>query len=209
MKRWMVSMVLGIAGLVGGTWAGYGWWQRSEVPLQISGYYLETPKILADFTLQGSSGKPFTLENFKGRWTFVYFGFTNCPDVCPTTLMLFNQIARGLRDRHVGNDAAYLLISVDPERDTPEHLRDYVTYFNPEFLGATGDPAVLQAMTRQLGVYYKVPDPKDRSEYYSVDHSSTILLMDPDGRLRAIFTPPQKAENLVRDFIAIQERYGA
>lgn len=181
---------------------------RPTPPPQISGFYLEQPRPMPQFSLVHHSGEPFTLENLRGRWTFIYFGFTYCPDACPLTLNTLNIAQRELAARDADHDTGYLFISVDPKRDTPERLREYTGYFNSRFEGATGEPMELDRLTRPLGVVFMYPDGTEGDSYY-VDHSSTILLVNPRGELQAVFTPPQQADDLVHDFIRIRERFRA
>jgi protein SCO1 len=196
----MGGLALGV-GLVASQWL----FQRAPTPPpDIAGIVLPAPQPLEDFQLVDHSGQPFTRENFRGHWTFLYFGYSFCPDVCPITLSELNRVRQLLDGRDAAAETAYVFVSVDPQRDTPERLRDYVTYFNPEFQGVTGTPEELDRLTKALYVFYQRAAEKDDSGYYLVDHSSTIILIDPNGRPRAIFTPPQTPERLVEDFLKIR-----
>ena len=138
------------------------------------------------FTLTDHTGKRVTDQDFRGRFVLLFFGYTNCPDVCPTAL----QIMAAALDK-LGPNARRItpvLISVDPEHDTPAVLASYVASFHPRLVGLTGSPAEIDAVTRAYRVYVKkVPDPKSTAGY-SIDHSSIIYLMGPDGTYRAHFT---------------------
>jgi protein SCO1/2 len=180
--------------------------QRIEPPLEISGIYFSDPKEVSDFNLVHQSGKPFTRENLRGKWSFLYFGYTYCPDICPMTLSQLNAVDQRLAQQGLDRDTAYLMISVDPRRDTPERLGHYVTYFNENFQGVTGAPEELEKLAKQLGIFYKLND-QENAENYTVDHSSAIILIDPDTKLRAIFTHPDQPDSLVADFIQIHTRY--
>jgi protein SCO1/2 len=180
----------------------------TEPALEIAGIYLPEPRRIEDFKLTHQTGEPFTRENLKGHWTFVFFGYTYCPDVCPMALADMNMVAERLTEQGDGQDTAFMLISVDPERDTPERLTEYTAYFNEQFTGATGTPDELTRLTQQVGAVYFIPD-HEPGDNYVVDHSATITLFDPDGRLHALFTPPQNPDTMVADFIAIRERYQA
>ena len=194
-------------GLVAGLWLGQKWlYQAPQPPLQIAGIYLPEPKELDDFTLIGQNGQPVTRADLKGHWSFLYFGYTYCPDICPLTLVELNKLDQLLGQQGLNRDTAYLLISVDPERDTPAHLGEYVRHFNQKFQGATGNPQELEKLAKQLSVLYIIP-PHQVGESYTVDHSSTVLLIDPDARLRAIFTPPHDPATLAADFARIRQRY--
>ncbi len=141
------------------------------------------PTIGGPFTLENSSGKTVTDRDFRGKYMLVYFGYTYCPDVCPTTL---NAVADAI-DR-LGPKAANLrplFITVDPERDTPEVIKQYTAAFTPALIGLTGTPAEIASVAKEYRVYYAKhvtgPGPND----YSMDHSSIIYLMGPDGRFIA------------------------
>jgi protein SCO1/2 len=159
-------------------------------------YVLAEPEALPAFRLTGHDGKPFDNAALRGRWTLLFFGFAHCPDVCPTTLAVFAEAFPGL-----GRDVRFVLVSVDPERDTPEVLRKYVTAFHPAFLGTAGD---VSALAESLGVVYaKVPGPAPGG--YSVDHSSSVLLIDPQGRFYGVLAAPHVAANIVQALPRMQK----
>jgi len=138
------------------------------------------------FTLTDQTGKRVTDRDFRGKFLLVYFGFTNCPDVCPTAL----QVMAAALDK-LGANAERItpvLITVDPEHDTPALLASYVASFHPRFVGLTGSPAEIDAVTKAYRVYVKkVPDPKSTAGY-TMDHSSIIYVVGPDGAYRTHFT---------------------
>jgi len=152
------------------------------------------------FTLTDQDGKAITNEAFRGKPFLIFFGFTHCPDVCPTTLFEISEIMRKL-----GKDAdhtAALFVSVDPERDTPEKLKDYLSNFDPHLRGATSTPDGIAAIAKSFRVYYKkVPTSGDD---YTMDHTALVYLMDKDGRFVAPFNikraPEASAEELRRYF---------
>lgn len=146
------------------------------------GTVVEPPLPLTDFTLPASTGAPLSLSDLRGRWVLLFFGFTHCPDICPTTLTEYRRIVDAL-----GEDAERLqvvLVSVDPERDTPERLRDYVTRFNPGFIGLQGLPDTLAQMQPEFGMRYEIVREGDS---YTVDHSARTYLIDPQGQLRITY----------------------
>jgi len=170
---------------------------RPDGPPSIAGFVYPEPRVISPFTLAAQDGKPFDLESLKGKWTFVYFGYTYCPDVCPTTLAELARAKKLLDQTSV--PARYVFVSVDPQRDTPKRLAQYVAFFDPGFVGATGSDEALKALTRQVGVAYSYPV-GTKGAAYTVDHSSIVALFDPDARLRAVFTPPQEAEGIAEGF---------
>jgi protein SCO1/2 len=142
------------------------------------------------FKLTGGDGQPITNETFKGKPYLMFFGFTHCPDVCPTTLFEVSQVMTAL-----GKDAdrtAALFITVDPERDTPAVMKDYLSNFDPHLIGATGTPEAIAAVLKQFRVYAKKVPTKDGD--YSMDHSAVIYLMDKQGRFVAPFNLKRKPE---------------
>ncbi|MDG4549257.1 MAG: SCO family protein [Candidatus Contendobacter sp.] len=172
------------------------------------GHVIRLPELrqLVDFKLIQQNGQPLTPADFKGHWSFLYFGYTYCPDVCPLALVDLNRLEQSLPRPGLGDDVAYWFISVDPERDTPQRLGEYVKYFNKNFQGATGDPLELAKLARQLSVVYAIPAHQP-GDSYPVDHSSTIVLIDPDARFHAVFMPPHDPEALAADFAKLRESY--
>jgi protein SCO1/2 len=150
------------------------------------------------------TGSAFHRDHLQGKWTFIYFGYTSCPDACPLTLVTLHQVQQRLAQEGVDNDNAYLLVSVDPDRDTPERLGAYTTYFNPKFVGATGTPEELAQLAQQCLVVYRRSPGQGSEANYLIDHSSNVVLIDPQARLHAIFRPPHTPEALVADFRKIR-----
>lgn len=175
---------------------------RDKGPVALtSGTALAPTRALPDFSLVNHTGEPAGPADLTGRWTFLFFGFTQCPEACPMTLAMLRSVrealATELQDPLV---PAVLLVSVDPERDTPEVMRDYLAGFDVSFTGLTGAPDEVRAFATALGVpYQKVP----MGDGYMIDHSTAILLLDPDGRLAAVFTAPQQAVALQADYRAL------
>lgn len=152
------------------------------------------------FKLTGVDGQPITDETFKGKPYLVFFGFTHCPDVCPTTLFEASQVMTAL-----GKDAdrtAALFITVDPERDTPAVMKDYLSNFDPHLIGATGSLETIEAVQKRFRVYSKKVPTKDGD--YSMDHSAVIYLMDKQGRFVAPFNlkrKPEEAAAALREYM--------
>lgn len=200
------ALIGGLA-LAGGLWLGatlMGTGAPPPVPRVSAATLLPEPRLLADFRLVDQDGAPFTREALRGQWTFLAIGYTHCPDICPTTLATFDAIASGI-GTGAGEraPARFLFVSIDPGRDTPERLAQYVRYFNPEFLGATGEEVQLRAFAAQLGLAYAKVEGEDTALGYLMDHSGSILLIDPEGRLTAIFSAPHDSALMALDFLAI------
>ena len=174
--------------------AGFVLWQatqKEQPPQQATLLVLSQAREIPDFELLDQDGAAFGLEQLKGKWSLLFFGFTHCPDICPSTLYDLSQLDRQLADS--GGDSSrhqVLFVSVDPERDTPQRLKDYVGYFSPEFIAVTGEHGAMEPLTRKLGIAYRVEQHEDGAADYSVDHSASILLVNPDGRLHGVFPSP-------------------
>ena len=147
------------------------------------------------FELTDQNGKPISDKDLRGKPFLVFFGFTHCPDVCPTALFEVSEILRGL-----GPDAdrvGALFVSVDPERDTPAVLKDYLSSFDPHLRGLTGDPATVAAVAKAYRVYYKKV-PLEEGDY-TMDHTALVYLMDKQGRFVAPFNIKQAKEAAIAD----------
>jgi protein SCO1/2 len=149
-----------------------------------------------DFKLIDHDGRPRTLADFRGKVVVVFFGFTHCPDVCPTTL---GELARTLRKLGPEADRVQvLMVTVDPERDTPQVLKAYVTALDPRFIGLTGDAEAIARTAREFKVFYQA-SPGTAPGAYSVDHSSSSYVFDPAGRLRLLVSYGQGADVIAHD----------
>ena len=156
-----------------------------------------------DFSLVNQDGKPVTAASYRGRWMLVYFGYTFCPDVCPTELQTISSALDSLGSQ--ADQVVPVFITVDPERDTPAHLGEYVKLFSDRLVGLTGTPQQIAAAARAYRVYYQKVVPKN-STTYLMDHSSFLYLMGPDGTFRALFRPGTTVQDLAE---AIRSRLSA
>lgn len=162
-------------------------------PQLASGTWLPSPKHVEDFRLIDTTGRPFTRAQLAGTPTLVFFGFTHCPDVCPTTLLKLAQVKKSA----VLPGLKVLFVSVDPQRDAPGPLGLYVHAFDPSFQGVTGDDKSIQKVAREFGVAVnKVELPGGD---YTMDHSAVVFLLDDAGQIDAIFTPPFEVAALKSD----------
>jgi protein SCO1/2 len=172
-------------------------------PPEMRGTVLQAPDAAADFVLTGGDGQPVHLSDFEGKWTLLYFGYTFCPDVCPTTLADLNVMMRELGNR--ADDVQVIMVSVDPERDSPARLNEYLSYFNPSFVGLTGDVVDIEAAATQFGVYYAKRETEGASGYL-VDHTSTVAAIDPQGRMRIVFPYGVSGEDMAADLEYLMRR---
>ncbi|MFC1747347.1 SCO family protein [Pseudomonadota bacterium] len=164
---------------------------------------ISPPIPLPKLSFTDQSGAPFNLEQLKGRWSMVFFGFTHCPDICPTTLTHLGNTAKNIPT----TEANYLFVTLDPKRDTPEILNKYVTYFNPDFKALVGDKTAIDKLTETVGVIYDFEGDTSGDEYI-VNHYSAILVIDTEARLRAHILPPHSTTKLTDSFNRIRDYYG-
>jgi len=157
--------------------------------MKVNGLYLlETPRNFGDLQLTDHRGKAFTRERFEGKWSLVFFGFTYCPDVCPTTMAFLNEFMGQLEGTEA-EDTQVVLVSVDPARDTVEQLADYVPYFNPEFIGVTGEFLDIHRFATALNTPFRKVPGQDEDNYV-IDHSSNVVLINPRGDYHGFFKAP-------------------
>lgn len=157
------------------------------------------------FDLAQSDGSRLEPADLQGHWTIVFLGFTHCPDVCPTTLAALSGAQRQWEALPETERPRVLFVSVDPGRDTAESAGRYAHHFHRDTLAATGDIPALEAFATSLGmVFMKVPPPEGQpADQYSVDHSSTLVVLDPRGRMAGLLRPPLQPDSIARDLLAL------
>ena len=171
---------------------------RVELPQTERATVFPTARALPTLDLTSQDGQALPADFLSGHWTLVFFGFTQCPDICPTTLAVLAQAGRQLDDLPQAEQPRVLLVSVDPERDTPERLAAYVRFFDPAFLGATGSLESIAATAAAFGVQYaKVTMPEGG---YTMDHGSGIFVVGPSGGIVAYLSAPHDAGVIARDY---------
>ncbi len=200
-RRVLLLGSLALAAAAAGFWLAAGLERAPAEPPRISGTYLEGGRPMAAFELWDHQGAPFTPTRFRFQWTLVTFGFTYCPDVCPLTLSTLAEAVRQL-EAATGEGVETVFITVDPERDPPEQLRDYLPFFDPGIIGVTGEMSEIRRLTGSLGIAHMR---RDYNGGYTVDHSSAILLINPEGQLQAVFTPPHSPATLAEDVAAVRD----
>ena len=160
----------------------------SDAELRINGaVVLDKPRIFSDFELVDHRGETFNISRMQDIWTIIFFGFTHCPDICPTTLAMLNDTYSKLKDSEK-EKLQIVMISLDSERDTLEKMAEYVPYFNPSFTGVTGDKYVVSRLAAELFIAYnRVPLSDDD---YTMDHSTQLILINPKGHYHGFFKAP-------------------
>lgn len=177
-------------------------WTAPAAPQLQSGTWLPTSRATLPFSLTDQQGRAASEQLLQGQATLLFFGFSNCPDVCPTTLALLASVRKSTALKPL----QVVMVSIDPERDTPLQLQRYLGGFDPSFIGLTGAPAAIEALTKAFsGVAQREPLPGGD---YTMDHSATVYLLDHAGRLVAVFTPPLSLEKMRRDLDTLRDRLG-
>jgi len=205
LPRLLVLLVIAAAAMAGGIWTAQQLLQRSGKVDELASLRFPEARKIGAFELLDHTGAPFNNAALHNRWSFVFFGYTHCPDVCPATLSVLNSVAQRLSDSEP--PARFIFVTVDPQRDTPEQLARYVTYFNGDFLGVTGTPDAIAQLTSELGVMSVQIANEASPENYQVDHTAAVFLFDPDGRYHAVFTPPLAADEMARAFSIMQDDF--
>jgi len=170
----------------------------------------DTPRMFKTVGLRTTEGTDFSVDNLKGHWTLLYFGFTFCPDICPTTLARLNQLDQSLKtyDNNVAKRVRYMMVSVDPKRDTVKKLRDYLAFFNKDFIGVTGNAKYMDALTKQLNVVYSKLDDTNKKGDYQMEHSAQVIIINPQGDFQGYIRPDFDVDKLLPAFRAMNRSLG-
>jgi protein SCO1 len=176
--------------------------KNASIPPQVQGLMWPNPKILLPFSTIDQDGQEFSLQNLKGKWSFLFFGYTNCPDICPITLSVFNHVHKNLDIENI-IDTQMIFVSVDPERDSSDQLKQYVSYFNEDFIGLGGSNEQIRSLTGQMGIPFFLQEATAEGNYL-VDHSSSIFLISPQGYMIAVISAPHQVEDILARFLKIK-----
>jgi protein SCO1 len=195
----LVAIVAIVAAAIG-MLLSRGMMKDAPVPQEamVAGTLIQPPRPLPHLALIDQDTIAFDSNRLKGRWTLLFFGFTNCPDVCPATLGVLAQIEKQLQDLPEPSKPQVVLVSVDPQRDTPTQLKSYVKFFSPSFVGVTGSQQDLDAFTRAMSVPVAIQ--RLDNDTYTVDHSAAIFLIDPQGAMHALFSTPHDPAKIAHDY---------
>ena len=189
MKRILVLLsILVLAGV-----AGIYWWKAGEVEeYETVTAFGDQARPLPAFSLTRHDGEALKRENFLGHWSLLFFGYAQCPDICSPSMLKLTAALQALDEER----ARIVFVSVDSERDSPETLSQYVRYFHPGTVGATGEREAVADLARQLGAFYSR---RNLATGYLVEHSGSVWLVDPEARLVGVFTPPLVAKAIAAD----------
>ncbi len=196
----ILALLLAVA-LAAGIWLALSVQESSEeVPAEAvtsTATVLPSAMQLPQVSLVDQTGAAVDQSFFEGQWDVVLFGFATCPDVCPITLGVLTEAQRRLEQSGAGVLPRIVLVSVDPERDTPEVLTEYMQSFGENSVAVTGEIDQLRTLTSELGIFFEKRFIDE--EFYTMDHSSVVLVIDPNGQVSALFSGPHRAENFVND----------
>lgn len=181
-----ILLFLAIRFLVTGVWG----------TASFNGIPLQSPQLATDFSLTGPDNQPVSMSDFRGKVVLLYFGYTFCPDACPATMSVLKQVRQELGRR--ADDVQVIMITVDPERDTPEHLADYMQGFDPTFIGLSGDLDAISAAATGYGVFFEKQEGTPATGYL-VDHTASVTAIDRDGYVRLVFPFDMTAVDIAAD----------
>lgn len=193
-----------------GLWASqkyFGQAHRSNLPQTEAVRLFDPPRTLPAYSLRQSDGTQLIPGELKGHWTLVFLGFTHCPDVCPTTLAQMSVAQKSWESIAEASRPRVLFVSVDPERDTPDKIGEYAHGFHKDTLAATADVPALEAFAKSLSmVFAKVPAPDGApADQYTMDHSASMAVLDPQGRMAGLLRPPFDPNVIAKDMKALTE----
>ncbi len=195
--------------------------QAAEVPETEAVFLLPEVVTIEDFKLSHHRMGEYDLDSTRGQWSLFFFGYTHCPDVCPTELFMMAEMMRAIEKSPPADFQApqVVFVSLDPQRDSPESLQQYAGYYHASFIGITGPQPAVDELSKAMGVFYErvyhrngevvtldpqAAIPEELENSYLINHSASIFLLNPEGKLHAIFTPPHDPNTMIRDLAAIQ-----
>lgn len=201
--RWRSARIVVIVlAIIGVTAVAFGLWRQfGPQPGPQYGIAINASKAVEDFRLDSTLGHPVALSDYDDRYTVLYFGYTTCPDICPTTLADL-----GKAEQLLGDDAEriqMIFVTVDPERDTPERMRDYLAFFGKNIIGLSGSLEETEAIAGQFGVVYEKQIVSQSATDYLIDHSSVVVVLDPERRPLVMFPYGVTAEQIAADIQAV------
>jgi len=214
MKKTHISILLIAAVLAAsaGIWVGENSSDDTAVSIKpdtIQGAIYPKAKFIKEFNLINHHAEIITKQNFRNQWSLIFVGYTHCPDICPTTMAVMNQVSEFMLKQQM-QPPKIVFLSIDPERDTADILNSYVAYFNKDFIGLTGTVSEVENFSQQLNaVFRKAPGLSGEitDKDYLMDHSSALMLMNPDGNLQSILTAPHTPANMIESIIKSQAYY--
>lgn len=204
MSNKLILTVAAVTALVAGYWFGEhntNSTADSAANNEIQGFVLKTPRKIGVPELVRDNGEAFTKQDLTGHWSLLFYGYTNCPDICPTTLSTIASAKKQASDF-----PQVIFISVDPKRDNGKLIGEYLGYFDKDFIGVTGEQKMLQAMASQMSVAAMAIPPEKPGDDYLVDHSANLMLLNPDGNLAAMLRPPHSVDSILHSINTVMHQ---
>jgi len=204
-----ILAISALAAATAGIWLGKTTSNDMIKPEAIQGAIYPAAKIIKNFELVDQLSHKVTKTDFLNHWNLIFVGYTHCPDVCPTTMAVMNQVSKFMQDEQI-QPPRIVFLSIDPERDTVDVLKPYVAYFNQDFIGLTGSLEEVTQLSQQLNaVFRKAPGASGKltETDYLMDHSSALMLINPDGNLQSILTAPHTPGNIIDSILKSQAYY--
>jgi protein SCO1/2 len=202
-SNFVVIIALASIGIVIGIYTET-YYQRTSTNEYMEGVFWPNPKKISEFQMVDHSSNAFSLEQLKGQWTFIFFGYTNCPDVCPTTMAVLNEVYKLINDADDPIETQIIFVTIDPDRDSIDKLAGYIGHFNSKFIALGGTHEQLDSLTSQIGISYLNESAAEDGSYL-VSHTSSIFLMDPNVQLISIFSQPFNPLDIQSRFVDIEQ----
>lgn len=200
MKKYLLPAIILVVIVAAGVKRHQEQWDPNDLAATVYTH----PQTLPDFNLVDDQENTFSLKNFKDQWNLVFFGFSHCPGLCPTTLAQLNKV---IQQSPKDNRPQVVFITIDPARDTAKRLHEYLPRFNPHFVGVTGSEKELDRLKESMGVLAMAPSATDKEGHYNIDHSGSIMVIDPKGHLYALFTTPHNVDVIASEVALLQQHY--
>ncbi len=176
---------------------------QAAIPPEVQAILWPAPRAIADFSLLDQHGQPFSKSHLSGEWSLLYFGYLQCPDICPTTLQSLARMRALMLELDAGAEIPRIVfVSVDPSRDTPERIARYLAFFDKALVGLSGPPAALDVLAASIGIAYA--ENVETSGLRTMDHTTSIIVVDPRGRAVAALPAPHQAPAMLRQFNALR-----
>jgi protein SCO1/2 len=201
-KKTLIVITLSVIGIVIGIYTET-YYQRNTPQEYMEGVFWPNPKQIGAFSMTDQNLREFTQEKLLGQWTFVFFGYTNCPDVCPTTMAVLNEVYRLINDAKNPIDTQIIFITIDPERDSLDKLAGYIGHFNSNFIALGGTQEQLDSFASQIGISYLYESAAEDGSYL-VSHTSSIFLFDTKARLISLFSQPFNPLEIQSRFVDVE-----
>jgi protein SCO1 len=170
-------------------------------------FIYELPRRFREFSLVDQHGQAFTQEQLQGKWSLVFFGYTFCPDICPITLATIRQFHRMLEGTGFQDDTQVVMVSVDPQRDTLDKLKDYMAFFDEDYIGATGEYIDIFNLASQLNIAFQYIPTRDQEGEYLVSHSGEIILINPEGHFHGFFKVPPDPDRMKLTYMSVRNSF--